>query len=129
MILREHLERVRARRPAKVELLASDTLLQDALAMSLLVAIQEAIDIAFHVVTDEGWGMPGSYAEAFDILAKHHVIQGALVSSLEGCARLRNRLAHGYASVDVERIWSELPSGIQALDDFVAAISVLVQKA
>ena len=58
--LRDHVERVRRRRPATPEMLREDVDLQDALAMSLLVAIQEAADIAFHISTDEGWGIPAS---------------------------------------------------------------------
>jgi uncharacterized protein YutE (UPF0331/DUF86 family) len=52
--LREHAARVRRRRPASPEALRSDVDLQDALAMSLLVAIHEAADIAFHIASDEG---------------------------------------------------------------------------
>jgi uncharacterized protein YutE (UPF0331/DUF86 family) len=125
--LREHLSRARARRPQTANALAADTLVQDALSMSLLVAIQEAIDVAFHIVVDEAWGMPSSYAEAFGILADHGVIERDLVPKLEGTARFRNRLAHGYASVDVERLWAELPDGIATLERFVAAIARFVQ--
>jgi uncharacterized protein YutE (UPF0331/DUF86 family) len=53
------LERSRRRRPVSVDVLRKDVDLQDALAMSLLVAIQEAVDIAFHIAADEGWGVPG----------------------------------------------------------------------
>ncbi len=126
--LRDHLERARTRRPGSASELEQDRLLQDALAMSLFVAIQEAIDIAFHVVADEGWGMPGSYAEAFKVLAERGVLDAALVEPLEGCARLRNRLAHGYASVDVERLWDELPAGFAALEGFVEAVAGLVEQ-
>jgi uncharacterized protein YutE (UPF0331/DUF86 family) len=127
MILREHLGRARTRRPSSSAELAGDTLLQDAIGMSLFVAIQEAVDIAFHIVADEAWGMPGSYAEAFRILADKAVIDAALADALEGCARLRNRIAHGYASVDVERLWEELPAGLSALESFVEAVARLVE--
>jgi uncharacterized protein YutE (UPF0331/DUF86 family) len=124
--LREHLSRARARRPDAVGELERDTVLQDALAMSLFVAIQEAIDIAFHIVADEGWGMPGSYAEAFAILAEKGVVDAAMVDPLEGCARLRNRIAHGYAAVDIERLWTELPEGLAVLERFVESVAKLV---
>jgi uncharacterized protein YutE (UPF0331/DUF86 family) len=94
--------------------------------MSLFVAIQEAVDIAFHIVADEGWGMPGSYAEAFRILADKRVIDGALAEPLEGCARLRNRIAHGYTSLDPERLWQELPAGMSVLASFVQALARLL---
>ncbi|MBI2216967.1 MAG: hypothetical protein HYU51_06675 [Candidatus Rokubacteria bacterium] len=58
--MREHIARARRRRPATPDALRTDVDLQDALAMSLLVAIQEAADIAFHITADEGWGIPSS---------------------------------------------------------------------
>ena len=55
--LREHLARVTRRRPANAAALRGDVDLQDALALSLLVAIQKAVDSAFHITADEGWGV------------------------------------------------------------------------
>ena len=104
--LREHLERVRRRRPASVEALRTDVDLQDALAMSLLVAVQEAIDVAFHLLADEGWGTPDSYAEGFAMLARRGVIDAALSDALARVVSVRNRLAHGYATLDVDRLWT-----------------------
>jgi uncharacterized protein YutE (UPF0331/DUF86 family) len=124
--LREHLDRVRRRRPATAEGLRGDVDLQDALALSLLVAIQEAVDIAFHITADEGWGVPSSYGEGFEVLARHGVIEVGLAKELAAASGLRNRIAHGYASVDVERLWAEVPAGIAALERYAAAIARFV---
>jgi uncharacterized protein YutE (UPF0331/DUF86 family) len=121
--LREHVARVQRRRPEAAELMRRDLDLQDAIAMSLLVAIQEAIDIAFHLIADEGWGVPSSYAESFEILARRGVIEPGLAGDLVAASGLRNRLADGYASVDVERIWREIPTGIAALERYATAIA------
>ena len=94
--------------------------------MSLLIAIQEATDIAFHVVSDEGWGVPSSYVEGFAILAQHGVIDAALSDDLARAVSVRHRIAHGYASVDVARLWAELPAGLDALDRYAAAIARFV---
>ena len=56
--LRDYVARARQRRPMSSEALRDDLLLQDALSMTVLIAIQEAIDISFHIVVDEGWGLP-----------------------------------------------------------------------
>jgi len=124
--LREHLDRVRRRRPANVEALRADVDIQDALALSLLVAIQEAVDIAFHIAADEGWGVPSSYGEGFEILSRHGVIDAGLARELAAASALRNRIARGYASVDVERLWAEIPTGVSALDRYAAAIARFV---
>jgi uncharacterized protein YutE (UPF0331/DUF86 family) len=121
--LREHAERVRRRRPATAAALHDDVDLQDALAMSLLVAVQEAIDIAFHIAADEGWGIPASYADGFTTLARRGVIDATLADSLARAVSVRNRIAHGYGTLDVERIWSELPAGLEALDRYATAIA------
>lgn len=113
--MREHVSRIRRRRPVDLATLSSDTDRQDAIGMSLIVTIQDALDIALHMASDEGWGVPASYADGFALLASHGVIDGTLAATLANMATLRNRLAHGYASVDMERIWTELPAGLAAL--------------
>lgn len=91
--------------------------------MSLLVAIQEAIDIAFHIAADEGWGVPASSPEAFEVLARNHVLSAALAQEMAKAASLRNRIAHGYAAVDLPRLWGEIPAGLDALDRFAASVA------
>jgi uncharacterized protein YutE (UPF0331/DUF86 family) len=70
--------------------------------------------------------VPGSYAEAFEILAKHGVLSPEHARELGGIAAVRNRIAHGYASVDPGRLWAELPAGLDALERYVDAIARLV---
>jgi len=125
-VMREHVTRARRRRPADVVTLRADVDLQDALSMSILVAIQEAIDIAFHVVADEGWGAPASYAESFESLARHGVMDIALADALTRGVGLRNRLAHAYATLDIDRLWTDLPAGLDALDRYAEAIARFV---
>ena len=124
----EYARRARARRPPSAELLAADTERQDALGMALLVAIQEAIDIAFHIVSDERWGTPRSYAEGFELLAKGGAIGPELAAAMTQATGLRNRLAHGYASVDIPRLWAELPRGLDALDEYARSIGAYASR-
>jgi uncharacterized protein YutE (UPF0331/DUF86 family) len=126
--LRDHVGRMRRRRPHDAALFRADVDLQDALSMSLLVAVQEALDIALHMATDEGWGLPASYVESLELLSKHDVIEPTLASELSKMAALRNRLAHGYASVDIDRLYNELPSGIDALERFAIRIAAVLPR-
>jgi uncharacterized protein YutE (UPF0331/DUF86 family) len=121
--LREHVARMRRRCSSDLDTFRADVDRQDAVGMSLLVAVQDALDIALHMASDEGWGVPASYAESFEMLASHGVIDAALAASLSSMAALRNRLAHGYGTADMDRIWNELPRGLAALDRFAAAIA------
>jgi len=89
----------------------------------LIVALQEAADIALHIGADEGWGVASSYVESFDLLARRGLIHVDLAARLSAMAALRNRVAHGYGSIDFERIWQETPEGVRALREFAAAIA------
>ncbi len=94
--------------------------------MSLLVAIQEATDIAFHIVADESWGVPSSYAGSYVILSQRGVIDSALADAMSRLVAIRNRLAHGYAAVDIDRIWAEVPAGLDTLERYATAIARFV---
>lgn len=121
--IRDGIALVRARRPSAPAVLATDLVLRDALALALLVTVQETIDVAYHVVADEGWGLPDSHGDAFDLLASHGVLGAELAQRVAAVARVRNRIAHGYASVDQERMWRELPEGVADLEAFVHAVA------
>jgi uncharacterized protein YutE (UPF0331/DUF86 family) len=127
--LGDHVDRMERRRQTPLDDFREDIDRQDALALSLLVALQEASDIALHIASDEGWGIASSYAGSFDLLARRGVIPQGLAARLVGVAALRNRVAHGYASVDTERIWREVPDGILALREYAAAIARFIAPA
>jgi uncharacterized protein YutE (UPF0331/DUF86 family) len=120
--LREHTARLERRRPVSPEALAADVELQDALSMSLLVSVQAALDVALHITSARGLGVPASYSEGVSKLAETGLIDAATCRRLMGMAALRNRVAHGYASIDFARIWAELPDGIAALHALQAAV-------
>jgi uncharacterized protein YutE (UPF0331/DUF86 family) len=126
--IREHVARIRRRRAVDLTVFKGDVDRQDALGMSLLVAVQDALDVALHIAADEGWGIPASYAESFALLEAHGVIEASLAGALSRMATLRNRLAHGYAAVDVERIWSEVPAGMTALESFTNAVAAWLSR-
>ena len=127
MMLREHASRIRARRPATAAEFGADVVQQDAIALNFLVAAQEAGDIAMHIASDEGWGLPSSYREAFEILANHGVIALDHASELATVIFVRNLIAHGYSNLDPARFWGDLPRGLDSLDRFVAAIATRLE--
>ena len=113
-LVRERVLQARSRRSTSPEALRANDVLLDALAL------------AFHIATDEGWGVPASYAEGFDVLAKHGVFDAGLARAMTAATGLRNRIAHAYATVDVERLLRELPEGLDAVDAFAVAVAKFV---
>lgn len=108
-------------RPAE-EFLA-DGKSRDLAAFYLFLAIQESIDLAAHWVSDAGWDVPDDAGSTFDLLAEHGAMERDLAIALRGAVGLRNRIAHGYASVDHERLHQEYRGGVEALRLFLSLAS------
>jgi uncharacterized protein YutE (UPF0331/DUF86 family) len=89
----------------------------------LFLSIQECIDIAAHWIIDEGWGAPDDSASAFELLADRGVIDRETAAALRGAAGLRNRIAHGYALLEYERVHREAQTGIPALRTYLATVA------
>jgi uncharacterized protein YutE (UPF0331/DUF86 family) len=68
----EHLRRIKALPLTSLDVFKKETNTQDVLLFNLTQAIQNCIDIAAHIVSDEGWGVPGTQSEMFDILGADH---------------------------------------------------------
>jgi uncharacterized protein YutE (UPF0331/DUF86 family) len=96
---------------------------RDLTSFYLLLAIQEAIDLAAHWVADAGWAAPADASSTFDLLAERGAIDSGLASRLRAAAGLRNRIAHGYANLDPARLHGEFQQGAATLRRFLAAVA------
>lgn len=101
------------------ELLA-DVKSRDLASFYIFLAVQECIDLAAHWIADAGWSSPDDAGSLFETLAEREVIDRDLADGLRGAVGLRNRIAHGYASVDHARVLSEFREGASALRRFLA---------
>jgi uncharacterized protein YutE (UPF0331/DUF86 family) len=133
-VARRHLARATARLEQAAALLdrpASEFLADvqggDLASFYLLLAVQEAVDLAAHWVSDAGWPSPPDAGSTFDLIADRGGIDRALASRLRAAVGLRNRIAHGYADLDHERLHREFADGAAALRRFFAAVAETFQ--
>ncbi len=84
--------------------LAENRMLRAAVERWLQVAIEAAIDIAFHVVADEGWTPAETGRGAFLVLAAHSRLDLDLATRLGKAASMRNLLVHDYAAIDLDQL-------------------------
>lgn len=96
---------------------------RDLASFYLQLAIQEAIDLAAHWVSDEGWTPPADASATFDVLAERGAIDRDLATAMRAAVGVRNRIAHGYAGVDHARLHAEASSGVADVERFLAAIA------
>ncbi|ETX07495.1 MAG: hypothetical protein ETSY2_10850, partial [Candidatus Entotheonella gemina] len=69
-------------------------------AHTLQIAIQAALDIASHIVSDERLGEPRANRELFDLLQRNHWLSPELTGTMGKMAGFRNIVVHGYQSAD-----------------------------
>ena len=125
--LRRYAADVGARVQNEVARFEADEDLHDLAAFHLLLALQNAADLAFHLVADRGLDVPGSQREAYEALARAGAIDHDLAAALGEAAGLRNRLAHQYGTVDWRRLHAEAPRHLEALQRFAVRVAEITR--
>ncbi len=110
------------RRLAKPEILASDVREQRFVEHTLQIAIQAALDVASHIVSDRRLGEPRTNRELFDLMQRDGWLQAPLASTLRNMAGFRNILVHGYDEVDLAVVRDVLGNHLGDLEGFVVAV-------
>ena len=76
----------------------------DLVAFRVYLVVQESVDVASHIIADEGWGPAPSLRDHFAILEQRGVLDAALAKELSSSVKVRNVIAHGYTDVDVTKL-------------------------
>jgi len=67
---------------------------------TLQILVEECIDIANHIIADEGLRLPVGYADAFQVLMENRIIKKKLSATMEKMAKFRNVIIHQYEKID-----------------------------
>jgi uncharacterized protein YutE (UPF0331/DUF86 family) len=123
--LRDNLQRVRE----GLQDTDDATLLRDpwrlaAIKWHMLLAIEDAFALCNQTIAILGGDAPTAYAECFEKLAAHGVIDSALAERLKAMARFRNLLLHRYWEVDDRRVLTIARNDLSDLEQFVGVLSV-----
>lgn len=89
---------------------------------TLQIAIQAALDVASHVVSDERLGEPETNSQLFSLLAKAGWLPAPSVDVLVRMTGFRNVLVHGYDEVDLAVLEDVVRNRLGDLQEFVARI-------
>ena len=96
--------------------------LQDIIIHNLQLAIQGCIDIASHVISDEGWLVPDTLIGLFDILMKHKILPQDLNDRLKKMVGFRNIIVHEYGTIDLDKVYKILKEDIKDIRLFLKQI-------
>ena len=110
------------RRLARPAELASDVREQRFAEHTLQIAIQAALDVASHVVSDLRLGEPRTSRELFDLLERAGWMPPSLAGTLRNMVGFRNILVHGYDDVDLAVVRDIVEHRLDDLLQFVAVV-------
>ncbi|CAN5227554.1 hypothetical protein BH20GEM2_BH20GEM2_05440 [soil metagenome] len=107
---------------ARPEKLAAEVKEQRFIEHTLQLAVQAALDVASHIVSDERLGEPRTNRELFSLLERNGWIDSTLADSLRRMAGFRNVLVHGYDEVDLDIVREVLTERLDELLMFADTI-------
>ncbi len=121
--LEERVDRVRQHARSSSADLAADRDAVDIVTLNLMLAVQSCLDIASHIIADEGWRSAASLGESIERLAEHEVIGRSTADALKRAAGLRNIVVHAYDTVRPDQLFAAATTGLADLDAFAREVS------
>ena len=110
------------RRLARVDRLEADIRERRFVEHTLQVAIQAALDVSSHIVSDRRLGEPATNRELFLLLERDGWIPSDLREKLARMAGFRNVLVHGYDDVDPLIVRDIVTNHLGDLADFAGRV-------
>jgi uncharacterized protein YutE (UPF0331/DUF86 family) len=95
---------------------------QDIFVLNLQRAVQSTIDLAAHVVSSEGLGLPANMKEHFLMLQRAGIISEFLANKMTSMVGFRNIAIHDYESIDPAILKSILKTNLPDLEEFYTTI-------
>jgi uncharacterized protein YutE (UPF0331/DUF86 family) len=89
---------------------------------TLQMLIETCIDIANHIISDEGMRTPMSYADTFAVLMENKVIGNSLYKTMKNMTKFRNVVVHQYEKIDPTIVVSILNKNLNDFEKYKNAI-------
>ncbi|MCC6786038.1 MAG: DUF86 domain-containing protein [Planctomycetes bacterium] len=121
--LRRCVARIEAKRPQAAGVLASDSDLQDILALNLTRAVQLCVDVAAHLIAESEATAPATMGEAFDRLVTLQVLDPELATRMKRAVGFRNIAVHSYLAIDWQIVHEIAHKHVDDFRAFAAAVA------
>jgi uncharacterized protein YutE (UPF0331/DUF86 family) len=120
--IKEYLGFLQNLRPYSLNEFKSNPLIFGSSERFLHLAIECAIDIGNHLISDLRLRKPGTNREIFEILNEKGIITDGLRDSLCKMAQFLNILVHDYMKIDREIVFNILQRDLKNLEEFIKAV-------
>ena len=120
--VRSHLNRVFEKRNVDLNDFLKDIDRQESILFNMQMAVQNCIDIAAHIISENGLGVPGSTTEMFYLLEKHGYLNHDLAGRMVKAVGFRNLIVHEYGKIELEHVYEIAQDDIKDLNEYLKAI-------
>ena len=120
--VKKRLNRINQKHQIEKSLFLEDLDCQEIILFNLQMAIQECVDIASHIISEEGWGVPGSTNEMFYLLEENGYLDRDMTEKMVKCVGFRNILVHEYTRIELDLVHEIAEKDIHDLERYLKAI-------
>ena len=120
--LRGHLGRIREKSKIDLQTFLKDRDRQESILFNLQMAVQNCIDIASHIVSEEGFGVPGSTSEMFYLLEENGYLDNETTENMVKSVGFRNLVVHEYGKLELNKVFEFAQADIKDFDEFLISV-------
>ena len=120
--VKSHLNRVIEKRNVDLDSFIKDIDRQESILFNIQTGVQNCIDIAAHIISDESFGVPGSTTEMFYLLEKNGYLDNDLTQKMIKAVGFRNLIVHEYGRIELEQVYEIAQNDVNDLNEYLKAI-------
>jgi uncharacterized protein YutE (UPF0331/DUF86 family) len=125
--LESYLAELRSFRDTTREAFVREPALHHLAERYLHLACECVLDIAHHVISDQGYRQATSYKSAIEILAEEHLISVDLSSRLKSWMGFRNVLVHFYMDIEHGKSFDVIQEDLGDFEEFASSMARLLR--
>lgn len=120
--LRSYLEKLRILAAIPQEEFLHDFTKVESAKHLLQVSVECCLDIAHHIVADEGYRTPADYYDTFVVLNEKDILPESFMPTLRQMVSFRNRVVHLYWDVDDATVYRILQENMGDFETYISYI-------
>ena len=120
--VKRHLSRIVEKRNIDLKTFKEDIDRQASILFNLQMAVQSCIDLAAHLISEEGLGVPGSTSEMFYTLEENGYLDADITEKMVKAVSFRNLMVHEYGKIELDQVFEVAQKDIQDLNEYLKAI-------
>jgi uncharacterized protein YutE (UPF0331/DUF86 family) len=126
--IRKSIHRLESLTEMPLEEFLSDEDSKDIARSRLLIAIEAAINVCYHIVAKRLKKVPSEYSQCFKILGEEGLLSSDLTERLVLMCKFRNRLVHLYWDVDYSVVYDITHYSLLDLKQYIREIEEDIER-